>query len=122
MRLYHTSTAPILFSKDGSLVFESEYLPNYKGLHAWHDKAIAKGRTTYGENNFLYEFNYPIESIGELVTVNHVDIFIEESETINEIAVKLKEDTGSGLNQYHVVVLDYSLISHWHELDVENKC
>ncbi|ABV88994.1 hypothetical protein [Shewanella pealeana] len=95
----------------------SKYPPSYQGLHAWHDKAIAKGRTTYGDNDFLYEFDYPIESIDGLVSVNHVDIFFKESEPINEIAVKLKEDTGSGVNQYHVVVLDYSLISNWRKLD-----
>jgi hypothetical protein len=118
MKLYHTSPAPIN-CVNGELNFKRIYAPESLGLHAWHKRHIAEDRMKYSENDFLYEFDYPISSIEELKAVEHSDLAIYENEpipVINEIAVKLQEDTGAGVNQYHAVVIDYSRIKSWREL------
>jgi hypothetical protein len=92
------------------------YSPSFIGLHAWHELSVAKERMQFVENDFLYEFEYPIDSIEELITVEHgaVQANIEKP---CEIAVKLKEDSGPGKNNYHAVIIDYSKITNWRELD-----
>jgi hypothetical protein len=114
MKLYHTSPTPI-DCINGELIFKGIYPPDFLGLHAWHVLRFAKQRTTYSCNDFLYEFEYPIESIKKLTTVDR-EALGTDKEKLNEIAVKLEEDGGAGNMQYHVVVMDYSLITNWREL------
>jgi hypothetical protein len=114
MKLYHTSTAPIYWANK-KLDFKKSDSPSFLGLHAWDNYSIAKQRTTYSSNDFLYEFEYPIDSIEELMTVDRSVLNIEK-EKPSEIAVKLEEDGGAGVNKYHAVIIDYSLISNWREL------
>ncbi len=115
MKLYHTSSAPIIW-KDGELVFKNVYPPAQYGLHAWHDMKIAQERMGRPENDFLYSFEYPIDAIDDLPKI--ICAFIHEDTTEpKEIAVKLMEDTGAGVNKYHAVILDYSKITNWQELD-----
>lgn len=115
MKLYHTSSAPII-REGGKLSFKNVYPPQQYGLHAWHDIKIAQQRMGRPENDFLYEFEYPINSIQDLPTIICASIH-ENTIVPNEIAVKLMEDTGAGVNKFHAVILDYSKITNWQELD-----
>jgi hypothetical protein len=100
---------------DGGLNFKRKYPPDFLGLHAWHELRIAKERMSYSCNDFLYEFEYPIECIEELRSVEYNELQ-SNAKKISETAVKLKEDSGAGKNQYHAVIIDYSHITGWREL------
>ncbi|WP_026970848.1 hypothetical protein [Aliagarivorans marinus] len=121
MRLFHTSPAAIIWI-NGNFEFKRTYPPEYLGLHAWHKRSIAEDRMRYSCNSFLYEFDYPIDSIDGLREVDHGEIAIIENKPhpfFEEIAVKLQEDSGAGKNNYHAVVLDYSHITNWRELQTK---
>jgi hypothetical protein len=115
MIFYHTSPAPIHYV-DGELEFKRVYEPAYMGLHAWAEHDIANKRISSSEtNDFLYEFEYPVDSVEELTVVAQCSLQIGE-EKPSEIAVKVKEDSGPGKSKYHIVIFDYSKIIDWREL------
>ena len=121
MLFYHTSKEPIK-SLNGGLMFTGEQEGTYLGLHAWQSPKIAMERVKYFKNlrNYMpyiyqFELDNPEKHIGVELQEDKICRSNSSPQT-TEYAGYLKEDSGSGAGEKHLIVLNYSIIKNFKEI------